>query len=656
MSPTITDWRRQRKARAPAGGCLLRPRYAHAPRVTLVAGPKSRGKPSSWPARELARRLLYVLTDEHGDARHPPPVRGRTRRKEGRDGHEDQRQGDGGGGDDGGLDRRGGMRQAEREDTGAVAPEETAATAPVDDASATRRARASSRTRGSSGSTRRSRRLRFASRSRGVPRARGTSGRRATGGGTAASTCGWAAGGSFGGTGTSSSARAGSTAGAGGSTSPATGSAGSSLDLRGRGEGGQRDVRESGAVLAPGSAPPPLHGPAHRGPFRRRRRGGPSSGGGGEPSAHPPSMAVSLCARASVRRRAERPGCGSRAVGQGRSRGHRAHEDPLRHVATSPSSGRGLLLRRQDAVPPRCSRPARPAHLLFLRPRRFGKSLVREHARALLRPRPGRAVRRALRGPLGPRAPDAASSSAYLVLTARLLQRGHRRGRGRAAEDLLRGRAGQRAGVPAALPGAHPGVRRPLRGRARQLPRRRGADRPAARHRAATPAQALRAHRRVRQLRQPAALGGGARDVRGDRQADGLRAHASTRRSRRGRRRARWGGCSSRGSRRSCSTTCRAASTSPRTSRRAPRFNTLAGFTRADIERAVDEFLAAVPTSRAGPGSATGPALLDVLEQYYDGYRFAEDAPRSASSTRTWCSTSSASWTIAASTRPTCST
>jgi hypothetical protein len=51
-----------------------------------------------------------------------------------------------------------------------------------------------------------------------------------------------------------------------------------------------------------------------------------------------------------------------------------------------------------------------------------------------------------------------------------------------------------------------------------------------------------------------------------------------------------------------------------------PRLATLAGFTRADTERAVDEFLA------ARPALGERGALLDVLGAYYNGYRFAEDA------------------------------
>ncbi len=54
-----------------------------------------------------------------------------------------------------------------------------------------------------------------------------------------------------------------------------------------------------------------------------------------------------------------------------------------------------------------------------------------------------------------------------------------------------------------------------------------------------------------------------------------------------------------------------------------PRFNTLAGFTRADVARAVGELLAFQPELSAAPGIGDRAALLDLLEQFYDGYRFA---------------------------------
>jgi hypothetical protein len=53
----------------------------------------------------------------------------------------------------------------------------------------------------------------------------------------------------------------------------------------------------------------------------------------------------------------------------------------------------------------------------------------------------------------------------------------------------------------------------------------------------------------------------------------------------------------------------------------------LAGFTRADTERAVDEFLAARPALAAIPALGDRGALLDVLEAYYNGYRFSPRAP-----------------------------
>jgi hypothetical protein len=57
-----------------------------------------------------------------------------------------------------------------------------------------------------------------------------------------------------------------------------------------------------------------------------------------------------------------------------------------------------------------------------------------------------------------------------------------------------------------------------------------------------------------------------------------------------------------------------------------PRLATLAGFTRADTERAVDEFLAARPQLAALPALGDRVSLLALLETYYNGYRFAEDA------------------------------
>ena len=57
-----------------------------------------------------------------------------------------------------------------------------------------------------------------------------------------------------------------------------------------------------------------------------------------------------------------------------------------------------------------------------------------------------------------------------------------------------------------------------------------------------------------------------------------------------------------------------------------PAFNTLAGFTRADVERAVDELLTSTPRLGADPRLADRARLLQTLEEHYNGYRFAEDA------------------------------
>jgi hypothetical protein len=53
---------------------------------------------------------------------------------------------------------------------------------------------------------------------------------------------------------------------------------------------------------------------------------------------------------------------------------------------------------------------------------------------------------------------------------------------------------------------------------------------------------------------------------------------------------------------------------------------TLAGFTRADTARAVNEFLAARPELAEVPGLGDRGALLDVLEEHYNGYRFSPRA------------------------------
>ncbi|HWO26961.1 MAG TPA: AAA family ATPase [Kofleriaceae bacterium] len=57
-----------------------------------------------------------------------------------------------------------------------------------------------------------------------------------------------------------------------------------------------------------------------------------------------------------------------------------------------------------------------------------------------------------------------------------------------------------------------------------------------------------------------------------------------------------------------------------------PELSTLAGFTRPDVERAVEEFMAARPELARLPGVGDQSALIDVLEQHYDGYRFSPKA------------------------------
>ncbi len=56
------------------------------------------------------------------------------------------------------------------------------------------------------------------------------------------------------------------------------------------------------------------------------------------------------------------------------------------------------------------------------------------------------------------------------------------------------------------------------------------------------------------------------------------------------------------------------------------RLNTLAGFTRAETERAVDELLASTPALAALPELNNRDALLRILEEYYNGYRFSDEA------------------------------
>src|SRR5262249_15296864 len=56
------------------------------------------------------------------------------------------------------------------------------------------------------------------------------------------------------------------------------------------------------------------------------------------------------------------------------------------------------------------------------------------------------------------------------------------------------------------------------------------------------------------------------------------------------------------------------------------RLHTMAGFTHADVERAVDELLADSPALAALPEIGDRGRLLSVLEQFYNGYRFSPDA------------------------------
>jgi len=57
-----------------------------------------------------------------------------------------------------------------------------------------------------------------------------------------------------------------------------------------------------------------------------------------------------------------------------------------------------------------------------------------------------------------------------------------------------------------------------------------------------------------------------------------------------------------------------------------PRFSAMAGFTHADVERAIDEFLVGREDLRRDPRIGDRQRLLAVLEHNYDGYRFAKDA------------------------------
>ena len=56
-----------------------------------------------------------------------------------------------------------------------------------------------------------------------------------------------------------------------------------------------------------------------------------------------------------------------------------------------------------------------------------------------------------------------------------------------------------------------------------------------------------------------------------------------------------------------------------------PRFHAMAGFTHAEVEGLLDGFLAAHPGLSSRPGLADRGRLLEVLEQHYDGYRFSRD-------------------------------
>ncbi|HRI70817.1 MAG TPA: AAA family ATPase [Polyangium sp.] len=55
-------------------------------------------------------------------------------------------------------------------------------------------------------------------------------------------------------------------------------------------------------------------------------------------------------------------------------------------------------------------------------------------------------------------------------------------------------------------------------------------------------------------------------------------------------------------------------------------FNGMAGFTQADVERAVDTMLSEKQDAAKDPRIADRKVLLDTLKNYYDGYRFAPNA------------------------------
>ncbi len=58
-----------------------------------------------------------------------------------------------------------------------------------------------------------------------------------------------------------------------------------------------------------------------------------------------------------------------------------------------------------------------------------------------------------------------------------------------------------------------------------------------------------------------------------------------------------------------------------------PSLHTVAGFTGPDVERALDELLAARPELSSRAAFADRGRLSEVLEQYYDGYRFSPQVP-----------------------------
>ncbi len=57
-----------------------------------------------------------------------------------------------------------------------------------------------------------------------------------------------------------------------------------------------------------------------------------------------------------------------------------------------------------------------------------------------------------------------------------------------------------------------------------------------------------------------------------------------------------------------------------------PRFGSLVGFTRADVQRAIDEFVSERPSLPRDPSHGDKEQILSLMEHYYNGYRFARDA------------------------------